>query len=150
MKKPRKRAPTYLSWRAMILRCTNPKTNSFDRYGGRGITVCSRWRTYQNFVEDMGLRPHGTELDRINNDGNYELSNCRWITRKENAQNRRCSRFVMIGERRVTIAVAERLMGMKKGRIRARLNKMGFPEIDVFAFQWGYKFKKRLGGQSKA
>lgn len=146
MRKPRKRTPTYLTWRGMILRCYNPKTHSYELYGGRGITVCRRWRTYINFLEDMGPRPAVNELDRIDSNGNYKPTNCRWATKKENAQNRRNNRFVLYGERRIVIAEAERLMGMKRGRIRARMRKVGYPEIDVLAFQWGYKFKKRLGG----
>jgi hypothetical protein len=68
----------YKSWQAMHQRCTNPKDPSFKWYGGRGIKVCERWSLFENFLEDMGPRPPGTVLDRINPDGNYELSNCQW------------------------------------------------------------------------
>ena len=82
--------PVYLSWRSMIQRCTNPKSPNYYLYGGRGITVCSRWLTsIENFIEDLGDRPEGTSLDRIDNDGNYEPPNCRWATAKEQQQNTR-------------------------------------------------------------
>lgn len=80
---------TYTSWRSMIRRCTSSKSDNYSRYGGRGITVCERWLKFENFLADMGERPEGLELDRTNNDGNYEPENCRWVTKSVNALNRR-------------------------------------------------------------
>jgi len=70
----------------MLARCRNTKRTN---YGGRGITVCERWQTFEHFLADMGERPPEMTLDRIDNDGNYELSNCRWSTNKEQSANRR-------------------------------------------------------------
>jgi hypothetical protein len=80
---------TYRSWQSMVARCTNPKSTSYGNYGGRGVTVCERWRRFSAFLEDMGERPEGLSLDRIDNDGNYEPGNCRWATNHEQRVNQR-------------------------------------------------------------
>jgi len=86
--------PTYKIWRGMRARCNNPNMTGYGDYGGRGIQVCARWDSFESFLEDMGDRPDGHQLDRINNNGNYEPSNCRWVTPKINNRNTRQTRFV--------------------------------------------------------
>lgn len=84
--------PEYASWSGMKGRCLNPKNQVYIHYGGRGITVCERWLKFENFIADMGKKPHPLHtLDRINPSGNYEPSNCRWADKKTQANNRRCS-----------------------------------------------------------
>lgn len=81
--------PTYVSWQRMKNRCLNPAAIDYPRYGGRGIVICDRWlHSFENFLADMGLRPDGLQLDRIDNEGNYEPTNCRWISKRGNARNR--------------------------------------------------------------
>lgn len=84
-----KTSQTYNSWSGIIQRCTNPKYWQWDNYGGRGIAVCERWLSFENFLVDMGERPPGTSIDRINNSGNYEPGNCRWATPTQQTANRR-------------------------------------------------------------
>lgn len=81
----------YGSWSNMIKRCTNPNLAAYRNYGGRGITVCKQWlNSFETFLEDMGLKPFpGAEIDRSNNNGNYEPANCRWVTHYENQRNKR-------------------------------------------------------------
>jgi hypothetical protein len=87
-------SPEYRVWQGMVARCINPRVSGFKYYGGRGITVCERWRdSFLNFLADMGTRPEGLTLDRINNDGNYEPGNCRWASWSvQNANKRKPTR----------------------------------------------------------
>lgn len=102
-----KQTPTYRSWSEMIARCNNPKSRIYSYYGGRGITVCPRWRKFENFLADMGARPDGTSLDRWPNvNGNYEYGNCRWATKKEQARNRRSNCIVNYNGEKLTLTEA--------------------------------------------
>lgn len=78
---------TYRSWSCAKYRCTNPNDRRWDSYGGRGIKMCDRWMSFDNFLEDMGIRPDGLSLDRIDVNGNYEPSNCRWATDRQQYDN---------------------------------------------------------------
>jgi hypothetical protein len=85
------RTTEYSTWASMIQRCTTPGASNYERYGGRGITVCDRWlNSYEAFLADMGRKPSSAHsIDRINNDGDYEPSNCRWVTIDVQARNKR-------------------------------------------------------------
>jgi len=86
-------SPTYQSWKGMLNRCTNPNGYDWKLYGGRGITVCDRWRhSFENFLADMGERPVGYSIERIDVNGNYEPDNCKWIPLGDQVKNRRCSK----------------------------------------------------------
>lgn len=85
----KKASPTYVSWMSMTARCTKPDHKDYPKYGGAGISFCERWRDFRNFLEDMGERPPGMTLDRFPDEsGNYEKSNCRWATPRQQSANR--------------------------------------------------------------
>lgn len=114
----------YSAWKNMVARCTQPSYPSFEQYRGRGITICERWRTFQNFLDDMGERPSAAHsIDRIDNDGNYEPGNVRWATKQEQANNRATNVLVHYRGRDFTLAELARETGVSKEIIRSRLRR---------------------------
>jgi hypothetical protein len=112
----------------MINRCHRPTTSGYHKYGARGIVVCERWHTFVNFLADMGEPPEGMSIERKNNDGNYEPSNCRWATAIEQANNKTTSRFIENHGRRMTLSQWARETGIKEATIDMRLRKGWSPE----------------------
>lgn len=119
--------PTYRSWASMRQRCETKTAKSYADYGGAGIRVCERWKTFDNFLADMGKRPPGTSIDRYpNNAGNYEPGNCRWATSKQQTRNRRNTRTLTV--RGETLCVTDWAIkaGMSRSVLARRL-KSGWP-----------------------
>ncbi len=129
----RRASGTYISWCGMIRRCTNPKEKGYHNYGGRGITVCERWRTsFENFLADMGERPSHLMIDRINNDGNYEPGNCKWSDRKTQRRNSREAHIVTVGDFTGCLADACAHFGISYQRTLMRIYR-GWSVEDAFA-----------------
>jgi hypothetical protein len=129
---------TYSSWSSMKDRCTNPKNVGWHNYGGRGITVCARWlKDFGVFLSDMGLRPEGLTLGRIDNSGNYEPKNCSWQTRMEQANNTRVNRVLPNGE---TVAQMCLRLGLDATIIIGRLN-MGWSLEDAVSKPLRWKWR---------
>lgn len=120
--------PEYRAWSHLIGRCEDPNDIAYADYGGRGITVCSRWREdFRHFLADMGLRPSRIHsIDRKNNDGPYDPANCRWATVLEQANNKRNNRFITAFGSHLTVAEWGRRTGLKPTTICARLDRLGW------------------------
>lgn len=114
---------TFRSWASMITRCTNTKVPSYQRYGARGVKVCDRWKSFSNFLSDMGERPQGTSLDRIDNDGNYELGNCRWATSAQQNNNSSHNRRITIDGVTKTIEDWSRHSGIEQSTLSHRYKR---------------------------
>lgn len=122
----RRVSPEYHSWASMIQRCTNPRRYSYKHYGGKGVKVCDRWRKFENFLADMGARPPGTSLDRIDVDGDYKPENCRWADNVTQARNSVQVVWVEIdGERRRLVEWCE-LRRLSINTVRARVKTHGW------------------------
>lgn len=117
---------TYWIWRSMRQRCENKNRKDFVNYGGRGIRVCEQWQTFEGFVADMGTRPDGMTLERVEQSGNYEPGNCKWATPKEQARNRRSSVLLTFQGRTATIAEWSESVGIESKTIGYRI-RAGWP-----------------------
>ena len=126
-----KHTSIYYTWVALRQRCNNPNNKQYNNYGGRGIKVCERWNSFENFLEDMGDRPKGLVIDRIDNEGDYTPNNCHWTTYKMSANNQRTrknSRFITAHGKTQTIAEWAREIGVSYATIHLRLTKLFWPE----------------------
>lgn len=122
--------PTWKTWVRMIGRCTRSTEDHFHRYGGRGITVCDRWLGpdgFANFLSDMGERPKDRTLDRKDNDGNYEPSNCRWATRDEQNFNKSNNRWVTANGETLILGEWANRLGMDVKSLHSRIFQFGWP-----------------------
>lgn len=130
-KRTRGETSEHRTWVLMRRRCAAPGDKRWADYGGRGIRVCDRWQSFDNFFADMGPKPTPTHsLDRIDVDGNYEPNNCRWATRVEQARNTRKKRILVVNGEADTLASWAERMGVDKRRIHFRL-KQGWSDTDA-------------------
>jgi hypothetical protein len=114
----------YTTWSNVKSRCTNPKSSHFEHYGRRGIKMCARWiDSFENFLEDMGDRPPGMTIERINNDGDYEPGNCRWASHKEQMNNTRGNRFLTFNGITKTISQWAISIGLHPNGLAKRLER---------------------------
>ena len=135
----------YSTWRAMLDRCENKTYREYPDYGGRGIKICERWHDFNNFYADMGERPEGTTLDRIDNNGNYEPSNCRWATAKTQSNNRRSNTLITYNGRTQTLQQWADETGIYSGTISMRINHYGWSIEKALTTPSLIKRKKEVG-----
>lgn len=118
--------PEYSVWRGMKQRCFNTRSKAYGNYGGRGITICERWLTFENFLEDMGRRPSADhEIDRKNNNGNYEPGNCHWIPGKFQARNTRKNPIVEYLSVRMPISDWADFFGLPPKKLYQQISRVG-------------------------
>lgn len=140
--------PEYKCWQSMIQRCHNPSSQSYHLYGKRGITVCEMWRnSFDQFLLDMGNRPDGMSLDRINNNDGYTPQNCRWATTKQQNRNRRGNVLITYMGKTQTVVEWSEEIGVHQFTINQR-HKQGLPLAEVFSQQKFVQHKLREDNQA--
>lgn len=115
------------AWVSMRSRCSDPKVPGYKDYGGRGIKVCERWSSFELFMQDMGIPEPGMQIDRIDNDGNYDPGNCRWADVKQQSENRRSTRVFAHEGQSLTIPAWARKVGISKNVLYKRLMEFDWP-----------------------
>jgi len=115
------RTRAWYTWTGMKDRCNNPNHSEYANYGGRGITVCEKWDSFQAFYADMGERPVGMVIERVDNNAGYFPGNCRWTTRSENMRNRRNTRAITAHGKTQSMAAWEEELGLARQTINRRL-----------------------------
>lgn len=140
-------APEYKSWSGMLTRCENKNNHKFKDYGARGITVCDSWHEFQSFFNDMGKKPAGTSLGRIDNDGNYEPKNCEWQSATEQARNKRNTALFSYQGILATIPEHCDRLGLLASTVRSRIYTYKWPvekALSVIPRNWGGPIKNNL------
>jgi hypothetical protein len=120
---PASKTRTYYIWRSMRERCRNPNHPEWYLYGGRGITVDPRWESYENFLRDMGERPDGMSIDRIDNDLGYSKDNCRWATPQEQARNRRTCVYIQTPYGKMCLKELAERLDVNPARLKRHLER---------------------------
>lgn len=123
--------PTYRTWQSMKARCLDKNHKHYKNYGGRGIKVCDAWMEFYTFLFDMGDRPKGTTIERVDNGGNYEPGNCVWATVKQQSRNKRTNRIIYAFGRHMTIAELAEEHGLTYNALYARIVKAGMSPEDA-------------------
>lgn len=138
--------PEHRAWSSMITRCTNPKSSQFNNYGGRGITVCERWRSFAAFFEDVGSKPSPSHsLDRIDTNGNYEPGNVRWATARVQAQNKRDTVLVTHNGTTLTLCEWAEQLSIRRGTLYYRLYIAGWSIADSLETPTGVSANQYTG-----
>jgi len=123
----------YIIWSKLRERCNNPTSPAYASYGGRGITVCARWSSFERFLEDMGPRPsRNYSVDRIDNDGNYEPENCKWATQKEQCRNTRRNHYLEYQGRIQCMQAWCEELGLNPDTVKQRINLLGWSVAKSF------------------
>lgn len=118
---------TYHSWAGMKARCSNPKNSHYHIYGGKGIKVCERWHRFENFLADMGEKPTGASLDRIDPEKDYSPENCRWADAAQQANNKTNNRYITAFGETLTLSQWAERIGVTHGSLVFRIDKAGWP-----------------------
>jgi hypothetical protein len=135
----------YCVWQGMRARCYRESDPNFKNYGGRGISVCDRWQDFQNFYRDMGAPPLGRTIERVNNDGNYEPSNCEWATRATQSANRRNRREFTHDGRTMSLSEWARHLGVPRRLLQVRMDR-GWSVAEMLNPQLrDTRFKRKAG-----
>lgn len=127
MSQPDSETPMYACWSDIKQRCYNKKCRAYKSYGGRGIKMSDAWKnSFAQFLKDMGERPAGLQIDRIDNNGDYTKQNCRWATRLEQAANRRTTNFLEIDGKRLPLRRVSKIYGIAEATLQDRILKRGW------------------------
>jgi hypothetical protein len=142
-KRQKGKSSEYMTWQAMKKRCLNSNDKSYTDYGGRGIKVCDRWMAFENFIRDMGPRPRGHSLERMDVNGDYCPENCKWIPISEQSKNQRTTRWLTYGNQSMVLKEWAKLIGISAARLAGLLKQLTFSDIiDKYA-ELGKVFVKR-------
>lgn len=136
--------PLYTTWKGMRQRCNDSRSSSYALYGGRGITVCERWKSFASFLEDMGEKPSPDHtIERKNNNLGYSKDNCMWAASEIQANNKRNNRIFTLGDKAMTLAQWAREIGVPRRTLALRMDKLGWTPERALTTKSGGAFRLR-------